>query len=300
MQNYKFIYMKTKLFVGMLLSFLCAVSITSCDNENGKDKIYPLSFAKEYYECPLLTVGYIDIRGGNRDYTITVENPEVLDIDVDLSNLQGMGNLKVNPKKKGETIVSVKDNITNETIDLKIKIIDSYLTYSIKESNHPALANGTVVYLINNEAKDCYFFRYIDYKNELSHTPISKGSYEFSIKLESGSGNSTSLYPIPYLTLNYASNEQGEFTDASIPPTPKKLRFDFINSVENTNNILLNMIHRFLGVDWQELAKNELQKNTVTKTNAIIPYLVTTIDDTDYEIGGILSATLSIPENLLE
>lgn len=292
--------MKTKQFVGMLLSFLCAISITSCDNENGKDQIYPLSFEKEYYECPLLAESYIGIRGGNRNYSITVENPEVLDIDVDLSYLQGMGNLKVNPKKKGETIVSVKDNITNETIDLKIKIIDSYLAYSIKESNHPALTNGTVVYLINNEAKDCYFFRYIDYKNELSHTPISKGSYEFSIKLESGSGNSTPLYTIPYLTLNYASNEQGEFTDASIPPTPKKLRFDFINSDKNTNNIILNMIQRFLGVDWKELAENEVHKHAVTKTNVIIPYLVTTIDDTNYVIRGILSPTPSIPENLLE
>lgn len=292
--------MKTKQFVGMLLSFLCAISITSCVNENGKDKIYPLSFEKEYYECPLLAESYIGIRGGNRDYSITVENPEVLNIDVDLSYLQGMGNLKVNPKKKGETIVSVKDNITNETIDLKIKIIDSYLAYSIKESNHPALTNGTIVYLINNEAKDCYFFRYIDYKNELSHTPISKGSYEFSIKLESGSGNSTPLYAIPYLTLNYASNEQGEFTDASIPPTPKKLRFDFINSDKNTNNIILNMIQRFLGVDWKELAENEVHKNAVTKTNVIIPYLVTTIDNTNYVIRGILSPTPSIPENLLE
>lgn len=284
----------------MLLSFLCAISITSCDNDNGKDKIYPLSFEEEYYECPLLKVSYIGIRGGNRDYTITVENPEVLDIDVDLSYLQGMGNLKVNPKKKGETIVSVKDNITNETIDLKIKIIDSYLAYSIKKSNHPALSNGTVVYLINNEAKDCYFFRYIDSKIELSPTPISKGSYEFSIKLESGSGNSTPLYAIPYLTLNYASNEQGEFTDASIPPTPKKLRFDFINSDNNTNDIILNMTYRFLGVDWEELAKNELHKNAVTKTNVIIPYLVTTIDDTNYVIEGILSPTPSIPENILE
>lgn len=292
--------MKTKQFVGMLLSFLCAISITSCDNENGKAKIYPLSFEKEYYECPLLAESYIGIRGGNRDYSITVENPEVLDIDVDLSYLQGMGNLKVNPKKKGETIVSVKDNITNETIDLKIKIIDSYLAYSIKESNHPALSSGTVVYLINNEAKDCYFFRYIDYKNELSHTPISKGSYEFSIKLESGSGNSTPSYAIPYLTLNYASNEQGEFSDASIPPTPKKLRFDLFNSDKNTNNIILNMIQRFLGVEWKELAENEVHKHAFTKTNVIIPYLVTTIDDTNYVIRGILSPTPSIPENLLE
>lgn len=287
--------MKTKQFVGMLLSFLCAISITSCDNDNGKDKIYPLSFEEEYYECPLLKISYIGIRGGNRDYTITVENPEVLDVDVDLSYLQGMGNLKVNPKKKGETIVSVKDNITNETIDLKIKIIDSYLAYSIKKSNHPALSNGTVVYLINNEAKDCYFFRYIDSTNKLSPTPISKGSYEFFIKLENGSGNSSPTYAIPYLTLNYASNEQGEFTDASIPSIPHKLRFELYDDVTEVDYII-NIISRILGVDWKELVQNSL-----TRTAPIIlPLLKTTIDNTDYIIIGTMDNYTSLPENILE
>ena len=84
--------------------------------------------------------------------------------------------------------MKVKDNITNEIVELKIKIIDSYLAYAIKESNHPALSNGTVVYLINNESKDCYFFRYSDSKNELSQNPIAKGTYDFSVKLENGFG----------------------------------------------------------------------------------------------------------------
>ena len=153
--------------------------------------LYPLSFEKEYYEQPLLRATDITIRGGNRDYTVTVEETDILSIDVDLSSSIGMGSLKVTPKKKGETKVKVKDNITNEIVELKIKIIDSYLAYAIKESNHPALSNGTVVYLINNESKDCYFFRYSDSKNELSQNPIAKGTYDFSVKLENGFGNSS-------------------------------------------------------------------------------------------------------------
>lgn len=99
----------------------------------------------------------ITITGGNRDYTVTVEKTDILNIDVDLSSSIGMGSLRITPKKKGETKVKVKDNITNETADLRIKITDSYLAYAIKKGNHPALSNGTIVYLINNEAKDCYF-----------------------------------------------------------------------------------------------------------------------------------------------
>ena len=118
--------MKTKHLLGALLSFLCTIIFFSCGNNN-EEKIYPLSFEKEYYEQPLLRATDITIRGGNRDYAVTVEETDILSIDVDLSSSIGMGSLKVTPKKKGETRVKVKDNITNEIVELKIKIIDSYL-----------------------------------------------------------------------------------------------------------------------------------------------------------------------------
>ena len=75
----------------------------------------------------------ITITGGNRDYTVTVKKTDILNIDVDLSSSIGMGSLRVTPKKKGETKVKVKDNITNETVDLRIKITDSYLAYAIEK-----------------------------------------------------------------------------------------------------------------------------------------------------------------------
>ena len=163
--------MKTKHLLGALLSFLYTIIFFSCGN-NDEKKIYSLSFEKEYYERPLLGTTNITITGGNRDYTVTVEKTDILNIDVDLSSSIGMGSLRITPKKKGETKVKVKDNITNETADLRIKITDSYLAYAIKKGNHPALSNGTIVYLINNEAKDCYFFRYIESRDEISRTPI--------------------------------------------------------------------------------------------------------------------------------
>ena len=41
--------MKTKHLLGALLSFLCTIIFFSCGNNN-EEKIYPLSFEKEYYE----------------------------------------------------------------------------------------------------------------------------------------------------------------------------------------------------------------------------------------------------------
>ena len=280
--------MKTKHLLGALLSFLCTIFLFSCGNDDEKE-IYPLSFEKEYYERPLLGAADIMIRGGNRDYTVTVERTEILSISVDLSSSTGMGSLLVYPKKKGETKVSVKDNITNETVDLKIKITDSYLAYAIKESNHPALSNGTAVYLINNEAKDCYFVRYIYPQHELAPTLLTKGTYEFT---QNDSSNPDASI---YLTLKYKSDEQENFTDEAINPTPHKLRFEL--SDEHTNaNAVINLMHRFLNVKW-----GELPIEPATKSNyLIIPSLKTTIDNTDYTIIVTLDTRPEIPENILE
>ena len=287
-----FILLANMKIIQSFFLFLLFSIVYGCSN--GTD-VSSLCFEKEYYEQPLLRATDITIRGGNRDYTVTVEETDILSIDVDLSSSIGMGSLKVTPKKKGETKVKVKDNITNEIVELKIKIIDSYLAYAIKESNHPALSNGTVVYLINNESKDCYFFRYSDSKNELSQNPIAKGTYDFSVKLENGFGNSSPTYAIPYLTLNYASDEQGNFSDATVPPTPHKLRFELYDGVTSANAVL-NLISKFLDIDWKELVEKALTRSEHT----IVPTLKTTIDNTDYTIIGILNTYPEIPENILE
>lgn len=92
--------MKTKHLLGALLSFLCTIIFFSCGNNN-EEKIYPLSFEKEYYEQPLLRATDITIRGGNRDYTVTVEETDIL------IQLNRNGKFKSYPQKerrnKGES-----------------------------------------------------------------------------------------------------------------------------------------------------------------------------------------------------
>ena len=76
------------------------------------------------------------LRGGNRDYTVTVQNTKMfLSMDIDLSSPIDMGNLVVKPKQKEKPPLLSKDNVTNETVDLKIKIVDSYLNLKV---THPA------------------------------------------------------------------------------------------------------------------------------------------------------------------
>ena len=288
--------MNIKTLFKILLLFFSAMGFGSCrSDDDEKKEICPLSFEKEYYEVPLLGNQSISIRGGNRNYSVTVEKTEILDVSVDLSSSIGMGNLVITPKQKGETTVTIKDNIVNEEVGLKIKVTDSYLAYAIKNSNHPALSQGTLVYLINNEAKDCYFFRNTGSGTGVTNTLIAKGTYEFSVKIEYGIGNSSNTYGIPYLTLNYGSDINGNFTDAAIAHTPHSLRFELLDG-ETSSNTVINMIQVCLGVDWKALVHETLSRSVGIEE----PILKTTIDDTNYTIVGVLNTTPAIPENILE
>ena len=98
------------------------------------------------------------IRSGNKDYSVEIKDPSILDVKIDLSSPIGMGNLDIYPKQKGETTIQVKDNIAHETTDLRIKIVDSYLHLSINNPVRPPYKQGDEIFLINNDDKDFYLY----------------------------------------------------------------------------------------------------------------------------------------------
>ena len=160
--------MKTKNLLGIFFLFLCTITLVSCGDDE-KQEIYSLSFEKGYYERPLLGAKNIPVRGGNRDYTVTVQNTDVLSINIDLSSPIGMGNLVVKPKQKGETTVTVKDNVTNETVNLKIKIVDSYLNLKVAHPAQVPYSGGENLFFINNSDRDFYLFDEKMEKKECTH-----------------------------------------------------------------------------------------------------------------------------------
>lgn len=86
------------------------------------------------------------IRSGNKDYSVEIKDPSILDVKIDLSSPIGMGNLDIYPKQKGETTIQVKDNIAHETTDLRIKIVDSYLHLSINNPVRPPYKQGDEIF----------------------------------------------------------------------------------------------------------------------------------------------------------
>ncbi|MCD8260773.1 MAG: hypothetical protein LUD15_04170 [Bacteroides sp.] len=113
------------------------------------------------------------------------------------ADYSSFGAIEVTGRRKGETVLSITDNVTDITIDVNVKVTDNYLEYTILESEHPGLIKERRVYLINNENKDAYFFD--------GGKKVAKGTYDFA--LEDG---------VRYMKLWYADHGNGEITDAAI------------------------------------------------------------------------------------
>ena len=95
--------------------------------------------------------------------------------------------------------------------------------------------------------------------------------------------------------MNYSADTKGNFTDATIPPTPHNFKFEMENGI--TSYAILGLIQRYLDVDWKEL----VPKDASTRNDIIIkPLLTMTVDDTDYPIIGAFNTIPAIPEGVLE
>ena len=289
--------MRTKLLFGILL-LVSIISFMSCDDDNSENKpLEPFQIEKQSYEVIKDGYTHIYIHNGSGKINFSIEDPQIIDASYQegTSDNSCLGIVRIEGKQKGETRITLTDPTTQETEILKMKVIDRYLVYGIEESNHPALKSKIVMYLINNEKRDCYFFPYVDSEHKVSNKLIARGTYDFSVKTEHGTEVSSATYAIPYLTLTYPADEKGNFTDATIPPTPHEFRFMMEEGA--TSYAVLGLIQHYLNVDWEALTP----KDTSTRNDIIIsPTLKMTVDDTNYSITGTFNSIPAIPEGTLD
>ncbi|HJD76736.1 MAG TPA: hypothetical protein K8W04_11880 [Bacteroides reticulotermitis] len=225
-----------------------------------------MSFEKEYYECSLLRGSYIAIRGGNRDYTVEVADPGVLEVKIDLSSSIGMGNLYLTSKQKGETVITVRDNVTNETVSLNIKVVDAYMGLKNISSHGEPYVLNSYLFLINNENKDFYV-----YDTDLN-TEKYKGTYAFSVEDNE-----------PYLTLSFSKEVNGKSVHKY--------------SLSDTNGTFYYLSKTLLGMDWGASIANV---NSVVRSD-VMPtvYMVARDVDTDEEVKFVFNASAEMPYNVL-
>lgn len=292
--------MKTKHFLKLFLLFLCTINFVNCNNDD--PDIQPFRIEKKSYEVMKGGSHGFSISNGSGNISVTVADPTILSAQFSKDNYKGIvGYLRMDGKQKGETTVTITDNVTQETENLKIKVTDKYLAYGIEDSSHPALESSIIMYLVNNETRDCYFFQYIHSNNKVFDTPIAKGTYNFSLNPESDSPDLTTDYT-PYLTLTYSSDEYGKFTDATIAPSVHQFRFEMYKNGGISNNVF-SIIQYYLDINWEKLAQQQTpqKKDYSTRNNVIIsPKLEITEDDTEYRIIGTLATHPTMPEGILK
>jgi hypothetical protein len=255
-----------KTYLKTLFASLFAICLTACSNDDDKTK--PLQFEKTSYEARIKTTTGIDILGGSRNLSVTIEHPEILDATIKVYESREV-QLMIDGKQKGKTEVSIKDNETDEVATLTIKVTDLYIPFCIFRSNHPALAEGLVFYLVKDEKHSCYFAR----PDAQGYEVFTQGTYDFQLKSDEYSS---------YLTLYY-SEDEGKFTEATIAPSPH--RFDITDNSSTT----FHMINTIF------LDKND-------KANRSIQPIILNMKgvDSNYEVEATLLRNETIQEGILE
>ena len=270
---------------------IISLFITACNSDNNENEpMSPFSLEKTYYEVRLWrSITEIPITNGSGDISLSVADKTIIEANKVL-NEGGSTYVSLKGKQKGSTTLTLTDNVTGDEETVEVKVTDCYIAYGIAESNHPALASNIMLYLVNNEARDCYFFTMDNIQHQLNNTPIAKGTYEFFVTIDAGTGPAPQLYGIPHLRLAYPSDADGNFADeVSVHDFQIELYGDGASSPN-----CLEIIKAYLGVDWEELISNATTKSVPPRDYT----MVLTIPDTDYEIIGAF-ATASIPEYIL-
>lgn len=155
--------MNRTIFFDILFLSLLLLCWTSCKDKKElptpEEKSYSLTFEKLAYEVRLAWPSDIAVKSGNKSYTVTPENPDILEATaISQQDDNAPGAVKVTGKKPGETIVSVLDNISQEEVKLQIKVTDFYLGHTVTESSHSWFAKEQRLFLVKNDNKHFYIF----------------------------------------------------------------------------------------------------------------------------------------------
>lgn len=179
--------------IGILFISLFQLSLMSCKDKEElplQDEKNQFSFNKSEYEVRLGLPTAITVQSGNKSYTVTVENPDLLEATtIPADNANPSGALQVTGKKTGETTLYVLDHISNEEVILKIKVTDFYLGNTVTETDLPLLAKNQRLFLVKNDNRHFYIF---NEKTNASPTLLTIGNYEL-----------TTLAAKTYLTFRY-------------------------------------------------------------------------------------------------
>lgn len=151
----------------LLLSTLCCLFtlLSSCKDEDNN----PLRFYDSEYEVPMGGRRYLGIESGNGDYLLEITEKGIASAGTETgwTGVPAGRMIYVTGILTGKTTLKVTDKATMETCTLPIKVVDNYEDFRLSRNNLSMLPNGdpnllpgiSDIFLINNYARDVYFFK---------------------------------------------------------------------------------------------------------------------------------------------
>lgn len=146
---------------------LCCILtlLSACKDDNNS----PLRFYNDTYEVPMGGIRYLGLESGNGDYSLEVKDQRLVSAQVEQGwSTPGGSAIYVRGILTGKTTLKVTDYATLESCLLTIKVVDNYETMRLSRGYGSSLSeNGTAemlpgisdMFLINNRARDAYFFK---------------------------------------------------------------------------------------------------------------------------------------------
>ncbi len=262
-----------KLFSTLLL--LGSLFFLAACNDDDEKKVLPLQFEKEYYEVRRSSEPYeqrtvIPLLGGSGNYDILIKDPQIVDvkISIDEEDEDDPGMFFITGKEKGSTTITVTDTQQKTSQTITIKVVDFYTSVSFNKSNHPILKENTVLFLVNNETKDCYLFSKENEGIITEKTPLLKGT--FSLIEEDKT---------PYLIVTYSKNE-------------KEVSHKF--DIQQSKYGVVQFLNGWFQLGWEIITESKTRTSV-----AKYPIMNLKEVDTEYEAEGFLHK-IEIPEKILD
>lgn len=174
-----------------------------------KTEYESLSFYHDYREVPVYRSSLISPKTGSGNYTLEIENPLLLSAETQSGWSGTTGMIAIYGRLTGNTSLTVTDNVTKESQNLRIKVTDNYETLRILKYSYyneeqgkteeaplpPALSNMEWIYLVNNNARDFYLVN----KESISLTDYVlkvRGKGNYTIRNEGADFNLKMSFPV--------------------------------------------------------------------------------------------------------
>lgn len=183
------------MYGGKLTTAFCVLACilwVGCSDEDGKEKepepIRPLIFEKEAYEIRENLITELYALSCNGYNVLDVESGDTARMKANVviyenGTSHASGCIYLTGVQKGNTSLTVRDRLTQESKTLDIKVVDLHLGMKVTDSDHPLFtASGFgYLFLVGNGQQDFYLF---SVKDDCPDRMIGRGNFAFSVESE--------------------------------------------------------------------------------------------------------------------